>query len=164
MSTTLTIFFSFLMVYFILLSDTGLLERKNLARKHKELIHEVDRLENENQSLIVRKELLQNDEKAIKHEARKYYLLSTDSGVIKFKEPIRSKAKEKVLIASQVPEMTPWKLYGDEEEVPPLGMVKAFYIMTATLLGIGVYLKIKNYTPENPNKVVRNHPYHRSLS
>ncbi|MEM7182878.1 MAG: septum formation initiator family protein [Spirochaetota bacterium] len=145
MSTTLTIFLSFLLVYFSFLSETGLLERRNLSTRLASLQLEVERLQTENQSLVARRQILKNDEKAIRHEARKYYLLARDFGVIKFKEPLRSQIEEKVLIASQFPHLPGWKDSSEAGDKPPLGMVKAFYIMTATLMGIGLYMKLKSF-------------------
>lgn len=142
--TTIVISLSFLIVYFTLLSSSGAFERKKLNSKLKTLKVEVERLENENTTLKARHKILKNDQEALKHEAYKYYLLTENAKVIKFKEAVSKENQEKVLVASQLPQITTVDSSGATvPKTPPIGLIRFFYVVTATLLSIGVYIKLK---------------------
>ena len=109
---------------------------------------EVERLEIESQRLKERQRMLKNDEEALKHEASQYYLLTGDAKVIKFKEPIQKEDQNKVLVASPLPKITTDEAGLIVPKTPPIDLIRFFYVVTATLLSIGFYFKLKNSREE----------------
>ncbi|MCB1158947.1 MAG: septum formation initiator family protein [Leptospiraceae bacterium] len=141
--TVLSLALLFVLVYFSILSKTGIIERRNLENRIKALRIEVDRLENENDKLKIRQEVLKNDEKALAMEASKYYLLTENARVIKFKEPVEVENGEKVLVASQLPQFSGISSSFRPMKLPPLGLVKFLYVITTTFIGMGIFMKLR---------------------
>ncbi|MBP9888123.1 MAG: septum formation initiator family protein [Leptospiraceae bacterium] len=138
-SIGLILFFSIL--YSVILGSNGILERRTLENRLNTLREDVDRLETENMNLEAKKKFLKDDETALAREARKYYLLSEDSKVIKFKETVSNESNDR-LFASGLP-ASHFKKKDTKESLPPVNMLKFFYIIGAGAILIGVFMKFK---------------------
>ncbi|HRG46710.1 MAG TPA: septum formation initiator family protein [Leptospiraceae bacterium] len=131
----------FCILYSAVLGSNGILERRTLENRLNTLREEVERLETENMNLEAKKKFLRDDETALAREARKYYLLSEDSKVIKFKETISNESNDR-LFASGLPN-SHLKKKDTKEHLPPVNMLKFFYIVGAGAVLIGVFMKFK---------------------
>lgn len=131
----------FSILYSAVLGSNGILERRTLENRLTILKEEVERLETENMNLEAKRKFLRDDEAALSREARKYYLLSEDAKVIKFKEEISTESSER-LFASGLPS-SHLKKKSTKENLPPVNMLKFFYIIGAGAILIGVFMKFK---------------------
>ena len=131
----------FLILYSAVLGSNGLLERRILESRLNTLREEVERLETENMNLEAKKKFLRDDETALAKEARKYYLLSEDAKIIKFKETVSNESNDR-LFASGLP-ASHFKKKDTKDQLPPVDMLKFFYIVGAGAILIGVFMKFK---------------------
>jgi cell division protein FtsB len=131
----------FSILYSAVLGSNGILERRMLENRLNILREEVERLETENMNLEAKRKFLRDDEAALAREARKYYLLSEDAKVIKFKEEISAESNDR-LFASGLPS-SHLKKKNAKENLPPVNMLKFFYIIGAGAILIGVFMKFK---------------------
>ncbi|MCE9499947.1 MAG: septum formation initiator family protein [Leptospira sp.] len=129
-------------VYFCLLSRSGILEKSDLEARLRVLKLDVERLENENASLEAKHKLLKNDDVALAMEARKYYLLSENANVLKFRETAGKPSAETVL-ASRFTNISPFKVKQIKSPVPPMSIFRFFYITAGIFICIGVFIKLK---------------------
>lgn len=128
------------LLYIALLGNAGLLERNIMENRLKSLRMEVEKLDNENQNLEAKKRLLKDDSLAMEREARKYFILSENAKIIKFKENVKEESNER-LFASELP-TNQFKKRQGTENLPPLGVLKAFYFIAASAIIIGVFIKL----------------------
>ncbi|MBP7280495.1 MAG: septum formation initiator family protein [Leptospiraceae bacterium] len=131
----------FLILYSAVLGSNGLLERRILESRLNTLREEVERLETENMNLEAKKKFLRDDETALAKEARKYYLLSEDAKIIKFKETVSNESNDR-LFASGLP-ASHFKKKDTKDQLPPVDMLKFFYIVGAGAILIGVFMKFR---------------------
>ncbi|MBK8394404.1 MAG: septum formation initiator family protein [Leptospiraceae bacterium] len=131
----------FLIIYSAILGSNGILERRLLESRLNSLKEEVERLETENMHLEAKKKFLRDDETALAKEASKYYLLSEDSKIIKFKETVSNESNDS-LFASSLP-ASHFKKKDIKERIPPVDMLKFFYIVGAGAILIGVFMKFR---------------------
>jgi len=131
----------FCIIYSVLLGANGIIERRTLEKRLNILREEVERLETENMNLEAKRKILREDENALAREARRYYLLSEDSKVLKFKEAVTNESSDR-LFASGLPAANV-KKKETKEDLPPLNMLKFFYIVGAGSILIGVFMKFK---------------------
>ncbi|GBF49094.1 septum formation initiator [Leptospira ryugenii] len=129
--------------YAVVLSSSGLAEQRLLAKEHQKISEEVERLAIENQVLEEREKRLQNDSYALEKEARKYYLLSESSRVIKFVEAMSAKE-----LSPSGPKAAQVSLQMKMTE-PPLFVLRFFYISFSVFLCLGVYFKLKSLPPQS---------------
>jgi hypothetical protein len=133
---------TFMLLYFALLGNSGVIERKSLEQRLENLKAEVERLETENRFLTERQRLLANDEKALASEARKFYLLSENAKVLKFRELKEVDSGNSALYASGIPSNSPVKLKS-ENQIPPIKILRVIYFLTAASILIGAFFKWK---------------------
>ena len=131
----------FLILYSAVLGSNGLLERRILESRLNTLREEVERLETENMNLEAKKKFPRDDETALAKEARKYYLLSEDAKIIKFKETVSNESNDR-LFASGLP-ASHFKKKDTKDQLPPVDMLKFFYIVGAGAILIGVFMKFR---------------------
>ncbi|MDZ4726752.1 MAG: septum formation initiator family protein [Leptospira sp.] len=133
--------------YCVVLSTSGLAERRLLELKFQQISEEVERLSVENLVLEEREKLLQNDAYALEKEARKYYLLSENAHVIKFVD-------EKSKLTSEfqkLPKTADLRINLSLKE-PPLFLLRFFYLAFSVFLCVGVYFKLKSLPPTSKPK------------
>ena len=132
--------------YSVVLSTSGLAERRLLEKEFKQVSDEVERLAVENQVLEEREKRLQNDAYALEKEARKYYLLSENAHVLKFVEK-----KSQTVDTNHLPKAADLRLNLSVKE-PPLFLLRFFYFTFSVFLCLGVYFKLKSLPPQSKPK------------
>ncbi|WP_208744080.1 FtsB family cell division protein [Leptospira andrefontaineae] len=126
------------MFYFTVLGESGLVVRSTLETSLSSLRLDVERLEYENRQLEERQKLLRDDKVALEKEARKYYLLSENAQIIKFREP-EPKAENRPVLASRL-----IALRADRDmPVPPIQLLRFFYVSFVAFVFIGVFRKLR---------------------
>ena len=131
----------FLILYSAVLGSNGLLERRILESRLNTLREEVERLETENMNLEAKKKFLRDDETALAKEARKYYLLSEDAKIIKFKETVSNESNDRLFASGLT--ASHFKKKDTKDQLPPVDMLKFFYIVGAGAILIGVFMKFR---------------------
>ncbi|MDF3820130.1 septum formation initiator family protein [Leptospira sp. 96542] len=129
------VFYLSALFYVFVLSGAGLAERMKLNKELDRVTGEVERLILENQGLEEKERRLKNDSYALEKEARKYYLLSENAYVLKFEDPILPVGEEKGRIQKANVQA--------ELSVPPLSLIRFFYLSFSVFLVLGVYWKLK---------------------
>jgi len=129
------------LVYFCLLSTSGVIVRAGMKEKLDALKMEVEKIEAENQNLEARRKLLKNEKFAVQMEARKHYLLSKNSNILKFREASNKKSEE-FLLASRA-NIPSFKNKTSKNHIPPINIFRFFYVVCAISLCIGVFIKLK---------------------
>jgi cell division protein FtsB len=132
--------------YTVVLSTSGLAERRLLEKEFKQVNDEVERLSVENQVLEEREKRLQNDAYALEKEARKYYLLSENAHVLKFVE-----VKTQTIDSNHIPKAADLRIHLSVKE-PPLFLLRFFYLSFSVFLCLGVYFKLKSLPPTSKAK------------
>ncbi|PJZ68385.1 septum formation initiator [Leptospira perolatii] len=133
----LLVFFASLF-YFLILGESGLVVRSQMEKSLSELRLDVERLEYENRQLEERQKLLLDDKIALEREARKYYLLSESAHIIKFREP-EPRSEIKPVLASRLIALKA----GKDLPVPPIQLLRFFYVSFVAFLFIGVFRKLR---------------------
>ncbi|BDA78882.1 hypothetical protein LPTSP3_g18120 [Leptospira kobayashii] len=133
--------------YCLVLSSSGMAERKALEKEFTKVAEEVERLAIENQVLEEKEKRLQNDSYALEKEARKYYLLSENAHVIKFEET--KLAKDEAV--SKTAKLANLNSNLSLKE-PPLFLLRFFYLSFSVFLCLGVYWKLKSLPPQSKGK------------
>ncbi len=134
--------------YCVVLSTSGLAERRLLEKEFIQISSEVERLSVENSVLEEREKRLQNDAYALEKEARKYYLLSESAHVLKFVE-----VKTQTVDSNHVPKAADIRLDMSVKE-PPLFLLRFFYLSFSVFLCLGVYFKLKRLPPMSKHKTL----------
>ena len=129
------------LVYFLLLSKTGHLEQNQLKKRLELAKLEVERLQVENKNLLVKQTLLKNDESILAMEARKYYLLSENANILKFKEAGVSK-KEKNVVSASSASFNIFQEKSKKDDFPLMMLYRFFYISVSLIAGIWVFFKL----------------------
>lgn len=130
------------LVYFVLLSKTGYLEKSLLKKRINNAVLEVERLQIENKNLLVKQTLLKNDESILAMEARKYYLLSENAHILKFKEAEIDKTNRKYLAGNSI-SFDLFKEKSQKEELPVMSIYRVFFIVASLIAGIWTFLKLQ---------------------
>ncbi len=138
------LFLAFVFTYMAVLSSTGLVEKKNLEDKLRNLKAEVERLEFENRTLDSRHHYLKSDEKALAMEARKHYYIPEYAKIIKFIEPEVPLESSSVFSGDNSKELSFMNVKQLKYQIPPMNTIKVFYIFTVAIVGIGLFFKFKN--------------------
>jgi hypothetical protein len=134
--------------YCVVLSTSGIAERRLLEREFQQIADEVERLAVENQVLEEREKRLQNDAYALEKEARKYYLLSENAHVLKFVE-----RKTQTVDSNNIPKAADLRINISVKE-PSLFLLRFFYFSFSVFLCLGVYFKLKSLPPtSNPKRL-----------
>lgn len=139
-----SLFLAFIVTYMAVLSSTGFVEKKTLEAKLKNLKAEVERLEIENRTLESRHHYLKSDEKALAMEARKHYYIPNYAKIIKFIEPDVTQESSSVVFGDYSKDMTLNNVKQLKTQFPPMSTIKVFYILTVAVVGIGLFIKLKN--------------------
>ena len=137
--TTLFLFFSF--VYFLFLGKTGWIEQRDLDLRIHKLQLEVERLHVENRNLNTKKNLLKNDSSILEMEARKYYLLSENAHVLKFREQETGKQQKKLLAAGNL-SFNIFRTESKKEEIPSILLYRILYVFFSFVAGSWAFLKL----------------------
>ena len=128
------------LVYFIFLSHSGMLEQKFLESRINNIKLDIERLEVENRNLKEKYRIIKDDNVALEMEARKFYLLSENAYVIKFKESTVQQ-KETVLAENRIQLDYPFQFNPD---VNSISVIRFFYLGFAFMAGIGIMIRMKN--------------------
>ncbi|WP_167884825.1 FtsB family cell division protein [Leptospira fluminis] len=124
--------------YFTILGESGLVVRSTLETNLSELHLDVERLEYENRQLEERQKLLRDDKVALEREARRYYLLSENAHIIKFKEA-EPRSENRPVLASRLIALRA----GKDLPVPPIQLIRFFYVSFVAFVCIGVFRKLR---------------------
>jgi len=133
--------FFFTALYVTVLGSHGLIERRNLEKKLKNLQEEVERLEVENYTLTQRERFLSSEEGLLASESVKNYYLSSESRLIKFKEVIEIEDDNQVLSA-HVP-LSHINIKESKSQANSLQFLKIFYLFGAGIIGVAVFFRMK---------------------
>lgn len=129
------------LVYFSLLSTSGILVRMEMKEKLESLKIEIEKIEAENQTLEAKRKLLKNEKFAVQMEARKHYLLSKNSNILKFKEAANKKSEDFLLASRE--NLPSLKNKSSKNHIPPIYIFRFFFVVCAVSLSIGVFIKLK---------------------
>lgn len=124
--------------YFIVLGESGIVVRSQLEESLASLQLDVERLAYENRQLEEKQKILKNDQVALEREARRFYLLSENAHIVKFRETENS-SELKPVLASRLNAFRPGKQF----PVPPIHFIRIFYAIFASFTCIGVFIKMR---------------------
>ncbi|PJZ54901.1 septum formation initiator family protein [Leptospira adleri] len=124
--------------YFIVLGESGIVVRSQLEESLASLQLDVERLSYENRQLEEKQRILKNDQVALEREARRFYLLSENAQIIKFRET-ENVSELKPVLASRLNAFRPGKQF----PVPPIQFIRIFYAIFASFTCIGVFIKMR---------------------
>ncbi|MBW0434362.1 septum formation initiator [Leptospira yasudae] len=124
--------------YFIVLGESGIVVRSQLEETLASLQLDVERLAYENRQLEEKQKILKNDQAALEREARRFYLLSENAHIVKFRE-ISNSSELKPILASRLNAFRPGKQF----PVPPIHFIRIFYAIFASFTCIGVFIKMR---------------------
>jgi cell division protein FtsB len=135
------IFLSFLS-YQVLLGNKGYLEREELRKSLAQAQFELERIQEENKNLSERKKINLDESRLLEKEARKYYLMRSDSHILKFLQEDGSNESE------DRDRKNFWKRLMQDgltgEKIPPLDVLRVFHISFSIFLILGVYWRMRS--------------------
>ncbi|MCC5816545.1 MAG: septum formation initiator family protein [Leptospira sp.] len=147
------IFLSFLS-YQILLGNKGYLEREELKKSLTQAQFELERIQEENKNLSERKKINLDESRLLEKEARKYYLMRSDSHILKFLQEEGSNESE------DRDKKNFWKRLMEDgpsgEKIPPLDVLRVFHISFSIFLILGVYWRMRPEKSEDETDIINN--------
>lgn len=126
--------------YQLLLGNKGYLEREELRKTLEGAKFELEKTTEENKNLRERKKINLDESRLLEKEARKYYLMRSDSHILKFWEENMSNESEDRDKKNFWNRLTEDGLSG--EKIPPLDVLRVFHISFSIFLLILVYWKL----------------------
>ncbi|MFQ3856492.1 septum formation initiator family protein [Leptospira kirschneri] len=124
--------------YFIVLGESGIVVRSQLEESLASLQLDIERLSYENRQLEEKQKILKNDQVALEREARRFYLLSENAHIVKFRET-ENRSELKPVLASRLNAFRPGKQF----PVPPIHFIRIFYAIFSSFICIGVFIKMR---------------------
>ncbi|MDI7211138.1 septum formation initiator family protein [Leptospira santarosai] len=125
--------------YFIVLGESGVVVRSQLEESLSSLQLDVERLTYENRQLEEKQKILKNDQAALEREARRFYLLSENAHIVKFRETSSDNEQLKPVLAARLNAFRPGKQF----PVPPIHFIRIFYAIFSSFTCIGVFIKMR---------------------